>query len=119
MSCLQLHLHTLREHTESLSDFLENASALSVTWQPLDEQSLYEPPLDSTPLWQHVKISAVFDEKTSLPALLDALKKTFDEKIILAHDAWRPEKNTFWKWIKPAALAECVSASVGDCEFIL
>jgi ribosomal protein L11 methyltransferase len=85
MPCFQqLHLNTLREHTETLSDFLENASALSVTWQSLNEQSLYEPPLDTTPLWQHVKISAVFDEKTSLPALLDALKKTFDEKIILA-----------------------------------
>lgn len=84
MGCLQLHLNTLREHTEVLSDFLENAHALSVTWQALGEQSLYEPPLDSTPLWERVKISAVFDEKTSLSALLDSLKKTFDEKIILA-----------------------------------
>jgi ribosomal protein L11 methyltransferase len=125
MGCLQLHLNTLREYTESLSDFLENAQALSVTWQALDKkslyskqlgfrqgaakmsnrnvcaihedcelsgntaknssaQSIYEPPLDSTPLWQHVKISAVFDERISLPALLDSLKKTFDEKIILA-----------------------------------
>lgn len=84
MGCLQLHLSTLREHTERVSDFLENAEALSVTWQSLDDQSLLEPPPDSTPLWERVKISAVFDEKTSLPALLDALKKTFDEKIILA-----------------------------------
>lgn len=84
MGCLQLHLNTLREHTESVSDFLENAQALSVTWQALDEQSLFEPPLDSTPLWERVKISAVFDKKTSLPALLDSLKRTFDDKIILA-----------------------------------
>lgn len=84
MPCLQLHLNTLREHTESLSDFLENAEALSVTWQALDDQSVFEPPLDSTPLWERVKITAVFDEETSLPALLDSLKKTFDEKIILA-----------------------------------
>lgn len=85
MACLQLHLSTLREHTESVSDFLENAEALSITWQAaLDEQSLYEPPLESTPLWQSVKISAVFDEQISLPALLNALNQTFDEKIILA-----------------------------------
>lgn len=83
-ACLQLHLNTLREHTEAVSDFLENAEALSVTWQALDEQSLYEPSLDSTPLWQKVKISAVFAENLSLPDLINALYQTFDEKIILA-----------------------------------
>ncbi len=83
-ACLQLHLNTLREYTEAVSDFLENASALSVTWQAMDEQSLYEPPLNSTPLWEQVKISAVFDEHTSLPSLMDALHQAFDEKIILA-----------------------------------
>lgn len=91
MSYLQLHLNTLREHTEALSDFLENAGGLSITWQELDEysndlnrQSIYEPPLDSTPLWQQVKISAVFTEQTALSALMEALYQTFDEKIILA-----------------------------------
>ncbi|WP_216095005.1 50S ribosomal protein L11 methyltransferase [Candidatus Rickettsiella isopodorum] len=84
MACLQLHLNTQREHTERLSEFLENASALSITWQALDEQSVYEPPLDSTPLWQQVKISAVFPEHTSLSALMDALHQEFNEKIILA-----------------------------------
>ena len=84
MAFLQLHLNTLREHTESLSDFLENAEALSVTWQALDEQNLYEPPLDSTPLWENVKISAVFSEHTAVSTLMDALYQTFNEKIILA-----------------------------------
>lgn len=94
-ACLQLHLNTLREYTEAVSDFLENASALSVTWQAMDEQSLYEPPLNSTPLWEQVKISAVFDEHTSLSTLMDALHQAFDEKIIfashseiLANQAW-------------------------------
>lgn len=84
MSWLQLHLDTTREHSERLSEFLENANALSITWQALDEQSLYEPPLDSTPLWQNVKMSAVFAANTPLPALIDALYQEFGEKIILA-----------------------------------
>lgn len=91
MTCLQLHINTLREHTDTLSDFLENAAALSITWQPMHEQnlhsnaqSIYEPPLESTPLWEHVKISAVFAEHTSVSTLMDALYQTFDEKIILA-----------------------------------
>lgn len=91
MRYLQLHLNTLREHTELLSEFLEKADALSVTWQELYEQnassspqSIYEPPLDSTPLWEQVKISALFAEQTSLPEVMDALYQNFDEKIILA-----------------------------------
>lgn len=83
MACLQLHLNTLCEHTENISDFLENAGALSITWQALDEQSLYEPPLNSTPLWQRVKISALFEDAVSLSASLEALKQTFDGNIIL------------------------------------
>lgn len=91
MRYLQLHLNTPREYTEALSDFLENANALSVTWQELDEQSsgsslqsIYEPPLESTPLWQQVKISALFAEQTKLSALMEILHQSFDEKIILA-----------------------------------
>lgn len=91
MRYLQLHLNTLREYTEPLSDLLENADALSVTWQELNEQdasshlqSIYEPPLESTPLWQHVKISAVFAEHTKLSALMEILHQSFDERIILA-----------------------------------
>lgn len=78
MNYLQLHLNTLREHTEVLSDFLENAEALSVSWQALAEPSssanpasIYEPALDSTPLWQHVKITAIFAEQTVLPTLME------------------------------------------------
>lgn len=87
MSWLQLHLHTQCEHTERLSDFLENADALSVTWQPIAQQAedaLYEPDIDSTPLWQQVKVSALFAENIALPPLLDALAKEFGKKIIVA-----------------------------------
>lgn len=93
MTCLQLHLSTLREHTESVSEFLENASALSITWQALDEQSIYEPPLETTPLWQQVKITALFSAQTSFSSLMDALYQTVDKKIILAsHGEILPEQ---------------------------
>ena len=87
MRYLQLHLNTLREHTEVLSNFLEDAEALSVTWQALDEQNLYEPLPDSTPLWEQVKISAIFAEHTVLSTLMDALNRAFDEKIIFANQS--------------------------------
>ncbi|MFZ0219354.1 MAG: 50S ribosomal protein L11 methyltransferase [Candidatus Aquirickettsiella sp.] len=100
MAWLQLHLDTLREHTEKVSDFLESAQALSITWQALDQQSLYEPPLDSTPLWEKVKISALFDEHISLSTVLDALNQTFDKKIILAtHNEILPDQAWERSWL--------------------
>jgi ribosomal protein L11 methyltransferase len=127
MACWQLHLNTLREHTENVSDFLENAQALSITWQALDEQSVYEPPLDSTPLWQHVKISAIFDGSTSLPAFLGDLKQTFDKKIILgshteilADQAWERSGLQLFKpmrfgkrlWVCPSTYEPPVKSAV-------
>jgi ribosomal protein L11 methyltransferase len=84
MAWLQLHFDTMQAHVERLSDFLEGANAISVTWQARDEQDLFEPPLDSTPLWQNVKISALFASDTSLRPLIEALQAEFDEKTILA-----------------------------------
>lgn len=84
MAWLQLHFDTIQAHVERLSDFLESANAISVTWQPLDDQDLFEPPLDSTPLWQNVKISALFNGDTPLRPLIEALQAEFDEKVIFA-----------------------------------
>lgn len=84
MAWLQLHFDTVQAHVEQLSDFLASANAISVTWQASDEQDLFEPPLDSTPLWQNVKISALFAGDTLLRPLIDALQAEFDEKIIFA-----------------------------------
>ena len=84
MAWLQLHIDTRCEHVERLSDFLVSAHAISVTWQAGDAQDLFEPPLDSTPLWQNVKISALFADDTPLRPLIDALQAEFDEKVIFA-----------------------------------
>ena len=87
MAWLQLHFDTRCEHVERLSDFLVSAHAISVTWQAGDAQDLFEPPLDSTPLWQNVKISALFADDTPLRPLIDALQAEFDEKVIFDTEA--------------------------------
>lgn len=84
MAWLQLHIDTVQVHVERLSDFLEGVKAISVTWQARDEQDLFEPPLESTPLWQNVRISALFAAGTLLCPLIEALYAEFDEGIVLA-----------------------------------
>lgn len=39
-------------------------------------------------------------------------------KIVFAQDAWRPEQNIEWIWLKENALAECHTCHVEDCAFI-
>ncbi|WP_050763992.1 50S ribosomal protein L11 methyltransferase [Rickettsiella grylli] len=83
MACLQLYLNTLSEHVDRVSHVLENRGAIAITWQPLVEENIYEPPLNTTPLWQQVKVSAIFAEETSLSEVLEHLHQTFDEDVIL------------------------------------
>ncbi|CEG58639.1 hypothetical protein [Legionella fallonii] len=39
-------------------------------------------------------------------------------KIILAHDAWRPQDNFYWHWINRDKLAECNAPSPEKCSFL-
>lgn len=39
------------------------------------------------------------------------------QKIILAHDAWRPKKDSYWHWISRNKLAECHTTSAANCSF--
>jgi ribosomal protein L11 methyltransferase len=83
MPCLELSLQTREIYTERISDFLEQAAALSITWKATDEQALFEPELETTPLWQRVTISALYTENTPIVDLITRLRLTFDDKIIL------------------------------------
>lgn len=83
MSWLELTIQTKESDTESVSDFLEQANAVSITWKAADEQALFEPDLNTTPLWQRVEVNALFSEDTSISDLMDALQREFDDKTIL------------------------------------
>jgi ribosomal protein L11 methyltransferase len=86
MSWLELTIQTKETYVESLSDFLEQANAVSVTWKAADAQALFEPDLNTIPLWQHVEINALFTEDTAIADVMNALQREFDEKTILRSD---------------------------------
>ncbi len=62
MPWLQIIIDTEAQYVEDISDKLTAMGALSVTWQDAADQALYEPPLNSTPLWQHTRVVGLFDE---------------------------------------------------------
>lgn len=83
MPWLELTIHTTETNTESVSDFLEQANAVSITWKAADEQALFEPDLNTTPLWQRVEVNALFSQATSKAALIEGLQYEFGQETIL------------------------------------
>jgi ribosomal protein L11 methyltransferase len=60
MTWLQLIFNTEIDHVESLSDALTTAGAVAVTLQDAGEQPLYEPAVNTTPLWQQTRVIGLF-----------------------------------------------------------
>ncbi len=66
MAWQQLTIATHREFAETVEALLEDLGALSVTLMDSADQPIYEPPLNSTPLWQHTSITGLFEENKDL-----------------------------------------------------
>jgi len=66
MAWQQLTIATTRELAATVETLLENLGALSVTMTDSADQPIYEPPLNSTPLWQHVSVTGLFEEQHDL-----------------------------------------------------
>jgi len=69
MPWLQIILDTEAPHVESISEALMAVGALSVTWQDAQDQPLYEPQVNTTPLWSRTRIVGLFEQDTE-PTLI-------------------------------------------------
>lgn len=92
MPYLQLSLYTNRDQAESVSDHLTDLGALSVTMEDAQDQPILEPVAGQTPLWQSIKLTALFAEdypqddlKKYLNAYPDIQSLSFN---ILADQNW-------------------------------
>jgi ribosomal protein L11 methyltransferase len=79
MPWLQLELPCRRDLQPRCEQALEDAGALSVTLQDAhldaaDEQAIFEPGVGETPLWNELRLQALFDGDTDALALLAALE---------------------------------------------
>ncbi|HET7125627.1 MAG TPA: 50S ribosomal protein L11 methyltransferase [Lysobacter sp.] len=79
MPYLQLELPCRRDTQPRIERALEDAGALSVTLQDAhldaaDEQAIFEPGVGETPLWDELRLQALFDGDADALALLAALE---------------------------------------------
>lgn len=61
MAWLQFRIVTDREHSESVEDAVLSAGALSVTMTDEADTPILEPGVGETPLWQDIRVLALFD----------------------------------------------------------
>jgi ribosomal protein L11 methyltransferase len=73
----QLELECSASILSTLTDYLENAGAVSVTYQAAQENLLTEPSPGSQPLWDHVKLTGLFEETYNIEQLSNHLQKSF------------------------------------------
>jgi ribosomal protein L11 methyltransferase len=85
MPFLQLALPTTREQADILSDELSEIGALAVTLQDAQDQPIYAPGVGETPLWDKILLTALFDEQTDMPQIMQQLQSHFGPEI--AHNA--------------------------------
>lgn len=76
MSWLQLTLSVEQEQTPLLEAALENAGALAVTLGDAGDDPLLEPPPGATPLWQAVRVIALFEDDAGRAVQVRALAES-------------------------------------------
>lgn len=79
---LNLSLDCQDEHElEIVEEALFFAGALSVSYEAVDDEEIFEPPVGTTPLWQNTRITALFEKNADLGAIIAELDAMLGEKL--------------------------------------
>ena len=63
MPWLQVRLAISPEQAETYEDAFLEVGAVSVTFMDAEDQPIFEPELNTTPLWSHTHLLALFEER--------------------------------------------------------
>jgi len=89
MPWLQIILETDADSVDQISDELFAVGAVSVTLQDAKEQPLYEPALNTTPVWKRTRVVALFEGDTDTRELQSQLQAMPPYQIeMLADQDW-------------------------------
>ncbi|MAC45514.1 MAG: 50S ribosomal protein L11 methyltransferase [Oceanospirillum sp.] len=79
MPWLQIKLDTDPAHADVLEELLLAAGACAVTLEDGKDEPLFEPIRGTTPLWQHTRITGLFDADQDSNAMTEAMKLGWQE----------------------------------------
>lgn len=95
MPWLQLNIVTPRNLVERLEDALLDSGAASVTLQDNADQPIFEPGLGETPLWDTVRITALYDAHINTAETTTTAANAFGES--LPEYAWELLEDKDWE----------------------
>jgi ribosomal protein L11 methyltransferase len=93
---LQLSIDCRETQAPLLELVFENLGALSVTLGDAGDQPLLETPPESTPLWQHTRVTALFEGDQD-PAYLQASLTSFLDPKLAAKLRWERIEDKIWE----------------------
>lgn len=73
MAYLQITIETTRDAAEHISDALEEMEALAITLEDAQDNPLFQLQPQEMPLWESVKVKALFPETASLDSIITEL----------------------------------------------
>jgi ribosomal protein L11 methyltransferase len=113
MSWIELSFEVLAEQAMHFSDKLETLGALSVSFYGASDTPILEPKPNTIPLWEKVKLVALFESDAAIKKVVAALKKELPDleyqEQVLADQNWtlawqehfKPAKYGERLWIVP------------------
>jgi len=81
MAWQQLTIATREQDSALFEQILEDLGALSITFTDGEDQPIYEPPLETTPLWKSTLITGLFEEDTDLTTSQEIIKNAVSDSI--------------------------------------
>jgi len=74
MPWLQLSIEANHDNSEYLSELLTLSGAVAVTLQDAEDKPIFEPLPGTTPLWQQITLTGLFEADTDMNVVLDFIK---------------------------------------------
>ena len=81
MAWLQITFAVENTQAEQFGELLFENGALSVTMLDAADQPIYEPPLNTTPLWKETQLKTLFEIGTNVDELLDELQSKWGRSL--------------------------------------
>jgi ribosomal protein L11 methyltransferase len=79
MTWIELKYTTTASQADALSEALTELGALAVTTQDAGDQPLYEPDPETTPTWDQIIITGLFEAKQNIESTLSAIQSEFPD----------------------------------------
>ena len=76
MPWLQIRVQSTPEQVPELEDLLLGCGAMVVTFEDVNDDPVYEPELNTTPLWNHTRITGLFEADADI----EQIRPLIDEK---------------------------------------